>query len=615
MNNKLARLLAVSLGGVVVFIAPFVQIRYGLDWMDTPFHLLFYTGQRPNYTILYFIAPWIGKCWAAWFGSSILSFRILNTILLLIMHLAPIMIVLYASASRYAKLILASFGICLAMNVTMNIFSYDSLSSLLYAGVFICGHVYLFSDKKYMVPLLGMLSGILIAVRFPNVLSIATVLVLIHAKAWSEGRPRSQPIRHSFEYLACVVLSYLALYGTYSFVQTGAVPAQLISDLIRNLGYEIAGRGNDLETHTLDAIVQNSMRDVWPTLRMAIPMLIIGLAWSFISSGKSRYGLWAAAFIGLICAIVLSDSRLVKFILLISAVSLAGRIIQAYTAHGKVISLLLLLIIFALLFKVSIWDSHFWRQYHLFVTSFGIILCIAYAFHGSAANAGSRMVFAFFGIMLAFNMPAGSNTGLWKASHVFTFTSPVFLHLIWQGPSSDLKRLLLPASVLLVSLSLLHKFLIGPTFMDVKVKNAVRHVEHPLLKGIGTSPMRKQNLEEFMYLRDSLALANPGKKTIFTGGNSMMHLYLSGEPERIPFMELCAYSRHKSEELGKVLSQDSTIAHVLLSYSYPEFPWWKMPQKSPLPPILQRLGFSVTREGVNYDLYSRTRFRPTGTGK
>lgn len=590
----------------VFFIAffPFYQIRFGLDWGDTPYHILFYSGQRENMNVFTFVTPWVGRLWGQAFGFDVMSFRVLDMTCLILMHILPMILLFKGAEGLPRRMQLAAVGLVLAVNVTLNVFGYDSFSMLVFSLIFMSGYAFIFSGGKLQVVLLGLLSGLAVAVRFPNILVVFTLMLTITLADRFKGRGWRTIAGDLAGYLAATIAAYVLLFVAYQHTRNYEIPSNLASGILDAIRLEMADSAKREVSHTIPLLLQNISRDLAPIFTMTLAIGMIPMAWRAAAGRGSVLLMWTAFAAGFGYALLAKDSRMLKTMALMLPFMLVGKRLVTGLRHGDKILLAGLLVFFFMVFKTNVWDSTFRRKYLLFVTSASIVLCIGHL--ASSWKKGERLsaLFALFCLMLAFNMPAGSNTGLWKSASIFTFTAPVVFVLAYRSVTGGDRNLMAAMVALLAVLSVVHKTIVSKTFMDGRMADLTASVDHPMLRGIHTTPDRKQNLEEMARVVDSVRRTDQGRVPVLTGGISQILLYMSGQPEPIHYALFTEQSEYIASRLTEKLKTDTTIRHVMLTYYYPETPRFE-PDENLMYEKVLGLGFQEVRRGVNWHLFAR----------
>ena len=153
-----------------IFVYPFLLLPYGLDYTDNFYYATAFTGQRlSNVTAFFFPLP--GQVWLAFAPNTVFSLRVLGTLLWIVLHLLPIGIVLRTlGADRWLILALTALGIVIALAVP-RVIGIDLVAAF-WSGLLFAASVFYLQGKRYFLPPICILIGILVAVRLPSVLAV-----------------------------------------------------------------------------------------------------------------------------------------------------------------------------------------------------------------------------------------------------------------------------------------------------------------------------------------------------------------------------------------------------------------------------------------------------------
>lgn len=588
----------------LVLILPYFQAWYGLDWGDMPYHILYYTGQRENTNVFTFFTPWVGRLWGSVFGFGVMPFRMLEVTCLILMHVLPLMLLFRGEGTLSKKMPLAALGLVMAVNVTLNVYGYDSFSTLVFCLIFLCAHAFIFTRSNTYAAWLGVLTGIAVAARLPNGLTAFTLsLTILAAVRLTGGSWRKAALGLSV-YAFTSAAVYLLLFVAYDYAHVSEPGWNVISAVFESIRSELISLTTLRGSHSSDVLINNMVRDINPIFTMTLSIGLIPLIWESATGRLPQLPAWGFLAVGIGFGLLTWDTRLLKTMALAMALLLSGKWITQRHRYGSYILLAALLVFFILIFKLHVWDSAFRRKYLLLVTSASLVTSLGCVITFWLRGDRLTTLFSIFSVLLAFHMPLGSNTGLWKSASIFTFTAPVLFLLVQRKALPSTRILMTSLAVCMAALSLIHKTVVGKTFMDGRMHELTVQYDHPLIRGIRTTPLRKQNLDELTRLMDSLRTENEGRWPVMTGSMGMMMQYLSGQPEPIPYTSMAYLSEFKAEELATYLKANSAISHVILTYYYPDDPR-KKPEEFLMIPKLRKMGFKVTREGLNYQVFSR----------
>lgn len=596
--------LLTALSILLIAVFPYYQARFGLDWGDTPYHILFYNGQRDNVHAFTFFTPWFGRLWGDTFGFSVMSFRVLDVSCQILMHCLPMVLFFKGTEAWESRIRMAAVGMVMAVNVTLNVFGYDSFSMLVFSLIFMSGYGVIFTGSKVHPILLGLLTGLAVAAKFPNILLVFTLMLTIIGAIRFKGGDWREVAGALIGFLVSAAIAYVLLFRIYLYTLTSEIPLNPFSGILETLARTKELAAQRQSVYTVPLLLKNMIRDVAPIFTLTLSIGLIPMAWN-LSQGKGSAVLaWSALAAGVGYALIAGDSRMLKTMAIMLPFLLVGKRLVKGVRFGQLLLLAGLLLYFVVIFKTNVWDSPFRRKYHLLVSSASIVLCIGYLTASWKRGERLQALFSAFCVMLAFNMPMGSVTGLWKSSSIFTFAAPVVFLLAYRSSSDGTRTLMISLATLMATLSIVHKTVVSKTFMDGRMWEVTETVNHPLLKGILTTKERKRNLEEMAHLVDSVRAVDRGRMPVITTGVSQMLVYMSGEPETIPFMLYSDQSELVASELSAKLQADTSIRHAMLTYFYPEEPRFN-PKENLTIEKLAALGFKEVRSGVNWQLYAR----------
>lgn len=583
---------------------PYLQAWYGLDWGDTPYHILFYTGQRENMNVFSFVSPWVGRLWGSIFGIDVISFRILDVTSLILMHVLPLMLLFRGEGDVSKRIPLAALGLVMAVNVTLNVYGYDSFSMFVFCLIYMCAYAFIFTRSNAFAAWLGVLTGIAVAARLPNGLTAFTLSLTILAAVRLTGGSWRKVVTALSIYAAASAATYLLLFAAYDYALGSGPGWNVISAAVESIRSEYMAATTLRGTHPPGTLINNMVRDLGPIFAMTLSIGLIPLIWETAAGRMPQSPVWGVLAVGLGFAWLTNDSRLLKTMAMALPLLLSGKWITQRHRYGQYILLGALLLFFTVVFKVNVWDSAYRRKYLLLVTSASLVTSIGCLIGFWKRGDRLMALFTILSVLLAFHMPLGSNTGLWKSASIFTFAAPVLFLMVHRKALPGTRLLMTSMAVWMAALSLIHKTVVGKTFMDGRMHELTVQFDQPLIRGIRTTPFRKQNLDEMTRVMDSLRADNGGRWPVVTGSIAQMLQYFSGQPEPIQYTLMTDQSEFKAEELARYLRSDSALSHVMVTFYYPDEPR-KKPNEIIMTRKLHDMGFKVTREGVNYQVYSR----------
>lgn len=154
----------------------FVLVFYGIDFTDTFYHLnSFKDFELSSLTGL---TSLIGIFWMKLFGNNLLSFRILNLLLINFAVIIPFLFFVPKAEKTKSYIFLGS-SIVLLASLNANIFNYDTVTLffLSFASIWIIKY-YQTGKKSYLLTY-GFFSALLILARFPNIVILPLSIILL----------------------------------------------------------------------------------------------------------------------------------------------------------------------------------------------------------------------------------------------------------------------------------------------------------------------------------------------------------------------------------------------------------------------------------------------------
>lgn len=176
---------------IILFGFQWFNILFGLDLYDTGFHLVAYENifnapHSVSYNFMYYLTNIVGGCLMKWFpGLGIIGFRIVGA--LLVMFTISI---IFASLKREIPVIHLVLGSVLVVVGYVRLpyaFNNGILSCCLYAMAIILLYKGLVKENWRLLLLSGIIVGLNIFTRIPNVLAVGlVVIVFLHKKYYNK---------------------------------------------------------------------------------------------------------------------------------------------------------------------------------------------------------------------------------------------------------------------------------------------------------------------------------------------------------------------------------------------------------------------------------------------
>lgn len=208
----------ISLGLTLVFLFgfQFLNIVYGFDIHDTGFHLVAYENvfSAPDsvaYNFMYYFNTLFGGAIMYIFPDiGVLGFRIIGALFVLLT-----LVIIFVTIRNTIPVIHLLLGSILVVVGYVNLpYSFNNaiLSCCLYAISIVFLYQGLFKENKILVLLGGIIVGINIFTRLPNILAIGMVIIiLLHKKYFL--KVNNFDWKSSFYFLIGVSLGILAIWG------------------------------------------------------------------------------------------------------------------------------------------------------------------------------------------------------------------------------------------------------------------------------------------------------------------------------------------------------------------------------------------------------------------
>lgn len=207
-----------SFGGVLIMLFGFqiLNIVYGFDVNDTGFHLIAYENvfSAPDcvaYNFMYYLTNIVGGALMSTFSDlGVLGFRIVGALLVLLTLV--IIFLTLKNTIPVIHLLLGSILVVLAFVKPVYVFNNAILSCCLYAVSIVFLYKGLCRKELLLVILSGLIVGLNIFTRIPNILGVGLVLIiLLHKKYYL--KINGFDWRNSFCFLIGVSLGVLIVLG------------------------------------------------------------------------------------------------------------------------------------------------------------------------------------------------------------------------------------------------------------------------------------------------------------------------------------------------------------------------------------------------------------------
>ncbi len=433
------------------------------------------------------------------------------------------------------------------------IVNWDLFSYFIISLVFSFSWLYIKNHGLQYLVIIGSLGGIAMAFRLPNLTVLVPLVFLITGKAIIMRQKWTRAGIALMVMITCFAITYLLLYY-FTFPNSGtglneSVYASTFHDVIKPLGS--AG-----STYSLVALLY-------------------------------RY-----------CA---NGLRIIEMLAVITMFILAWKHSKSFFINNRIISVFIL-VLFISYFIAKVLRSQYSYQLSFFYTAFTLLVFIA-LLHQAYNNKETRLaIFVVFSIILGFVASAGSNTGLLKISGVYIFMLPFGLAYIDRYLKRNDRQDFFLFIALICILSVAGKVFINETYEDGKIFRLTAEVKHQKLTGIRTTPARKQQIEDILYVTDSLKMVNSGRSVVFFGSKAWLFRYLEDtSPYIIHRFWLDVNSPDQIESLICYLEEQSNQPIVVMVYDYPEMPAYKLTDL--MFGRMSIIGYKAVHRGNNYIIY------------
>ena len=541
-----------------IFVYPFLFIPFGLNYTDSPYHYLTYMGKQPAGIMVSLYAE-LGRAWVLFAGNSMMSFRLFYVLLFVFVHALPAMFVLGFQKPVKIKLRLIAFSVVLATAWLHYGLGWDEFSLLFLSLIFILSYYYQKEYSLVYIPFIGLFSALAVATRLPNIVLVVPVLFLVLSNAFlfQKDQKAGKAGMHVLIYLGSFALFY---YVVSIFAGSSGSPSISLSGS--------ANESSSLSTSTIDRLILAESSYTFRNLLM-------------------RYLLHSFQIIEMVGVLTLIT------VIWIYRNSL---LIKTWVVNAALMTgLALYFVLFVLLSPYN---------YNLsFFSSALMLFLLGYLLHEALKkNDIKGVVFYLFILMLGFVSAAGSNTGLLKVAFTYSFMLPIVLFYVTKQLSSENKKGFYYLLIFILFFAFVHRTIIGKTYEDGRIWQLTSTVEHPKLRGIRTTELRKTQIEDIIFVVDSIGNNEPDADFLFYGSKSHLFHYLneSERPYAHPFW-MRFDNKQQALRFGQHLESVEQKPYVFLIFGYPE-------EKAEndgmlIEKQLHHHNYRFHREGINYHLF------------
>lgn len=348
--------LAASFMYVIIFIF------FGIDFTDTFYNLnLIRAYNRSTLTLL---TSLIGSSWLKIFGDSVISFRVLNLILLNLALSLPF-IFLVPNKKKSEKLAVLGIAIILLNNFNVNIYNYDTTTFFFLSIALVLVTKYYYTGEKHYLFLNGIVSLLIVLARIPNIVFLPYCVFLFTLFEYSRSTDNNKAFTSS--------VRIIVFYGAVMFGIVTIALVLLFSD------------------------AQSYMQNILAIFSRIDPS-------HSLKSMAIRY---------------LSHSvKIFQYTAVIVLIALIEKRIYALPRLSKIIAgtLLVLIILLFLRFEIRINNYNYYLSFLISAGTLLLIIRYAIVHSGKFRWESFVLCLVFFGFSLITSV--GSNTGLLKISSI-----------------------------------------------------------------------------------------------------------------------------------------------------------------------------------------------------
>lgn len=435
---------------LLILPIPFVLSLFGYDWIDTFYHFMHYRGWPCNMGFIVFLYPYLGRLWAELAGFSLLSFKMLDALVLVLMHVS-VPFYLCRGASERSRLLMASAGIVIASSIAFFSVGYDTLSCVVVSWVVLSAWRYLKKGGLAVAMLMGGLTALVSAIRFPGVSMAFPVVLLIASTVLVQGRSWRTAALHIVFYGLTLAAGYVLLFQAFAMRD---VPASDGTGLEGMLHYIRSSLSEETTAnHPLRLTLMRYLRDVWRIgSRMAALLAVFGV-WHLFRDRFSRKSIWDGAILAL----------------------------------------------FGVSLYVITRPLHDWSfPLHLLISACGLLLGAAATLLSRGKGRYDWTQISLFLLCASFVPVAGSNTGLIKTALLLSYGAPVFFYFCLRLVAPRTGRILCAMALMATAFCAYYKLVEGVTLLDGRMSELTATVDEPRLKGVRTTPVRKAAIESLL---------------------------------------------------------------------------------------------------------------------
>lgn len=540
---------------LLILPIPFVLSIYGYDWVDTFYHFLHYRGWPCNMGFIVFLYPYLGRLWAELAGFSLLSFKMLDALLLVVMHVS-VPFYLCRGASERSRLLMAAAGIVIASSIAFFSVGYDSFSCLVVSWVVLAAWRYLKGGGLAVVVLMGCLTSLLTAIRFPGVSMALPVVLLMASMVPFQGRTWWSAALHVTLYGLTLVAGYVLLFQVFAMRDVPASEGGGLSGMFHYIRSSVSQES--AENHPLLQTLARYLRDAGRIgVRMAVVSVIFA-TWHLFRDRVSRKAFWDVAMLVIFCICLYVITRPMRswsfpLHILITACSLPLGAASVLLSRGR--------------------GRYDWMQISLF------LLCASLV------------------------PVAGSNTGLIKMALLLSYGAPVFAYFCLRLAEPRVRRFLFAMALTATAFCAYYKLVEGVILLDGRMSELNATVDEPRLKGVRTTPVRKAAIESLLADVARYRARSEDDSVLYYGTESYLFRFLDPSPSYLRSGFFMTY--HDGRDVAMVdawLEGRARRPLVVLIFGFPEA--HKKVDGRKLEEGLLRRGYALVSTGGFYKVFA-----------
>lgn len=447
------------------FILPYLFVPFGLDFTDTFYSLNNYKQLQASEMMP--LSHYLGNIIYKICNGELLYIRIVGTFIYQLIIIIPIIFLL--PWRKYILQFSALFAL-LSVFLTMtnsHIFCYDNFSSLFIITTFIFYVKYIQNNNYLNLVLLSIFAGFSVLCRFPNVVMVVFVIILLSVNAFA--------IKFKSKELFLKLIFDNIIFLTLTIFTTFLVKKFIDSQIAVSLSENVMSTTTTSNSHSLSILLNTYWRHITEVF----------------------------GYINLFTTLIISISYFIE--------------LKQFIKFKPFLYGLIFLSLFGWVFT----HSYFLFNISFILSSYLIILLMI----GSYKEFKTKKSFSF--VILAVSIfffslisAAGSNTGLLKMTNYVFF--PFVLYFTWPYLSKSVKSFtLILFAVLVVYAPFAKKYF---TFQDAGIfKTTTSEIKSSKLKHIYTTPERTKFVNDIIHFANVAKLNN--KSYLFVGNCGQIQIF------------------------------------------------------------------------------------------